>query len=711
MAPTLVDLYSFVTLPRILDLKFTKKAVVPTVKSINTTHIDIGISKSIISSYVLKPTPKLEWSFPLSPSTIIEDMDVRDVDSKLKIYAVAITERKVYKILLIKKSGESYQTSELKVKNKIAGIKIMDSMDQFIVLYENGLIEMIQSHDEDLTSIENLPSSTGNIIFHSFISKNEFKNNKDLLLYVIKQGSNLVYKLICFDSSSILEVNSISKEENDEVLFAYNSGYLYKLDLKSKLISSLSINNFKHIKDISIAQLLKGKISIEDVSISCPSIDRLLLSIHDTLYLVNFKFECLLSKSKNSDRIYVKQVVKVKGDSSSSSKSIAIYLSSNKKNNEINLDIINIDVGLNKLSECLGKSLNPTDEENFKGLPNLMKDGFEEESIVLSEEVTEIFNALVECSQKKDIGKWERILIPYLKNESWDSVKKSLLKKKVSKDKIYQFQVFDVENDRILDLKFFKKILSLIFENDESGVKIINEEFLPEHTLIYLLTNPSFPHEFTNGLLDTFHKLGEIDLLRQCITTCPNLSLKDLISQLIIENDSTEIFEELLSRLIREFSIIEITKSFKKLVEKKLDIDLDSLLNKLIKVDNKNSWLLIQCIIDIGGLFHWSLDTLGKLNDLIESKYSTLIENNYNLTLTNQVLLTNEPIKKKSSKSKKKKEGLSEDIISANDQQKIQLDSILMINNNSSKKLLFDNNSSIAISKKIPNYSVERLIL
>ena len=68
--PELYDQYMITTLPRTPDLELSDKVVVSTIKSIDTSIIDIGVSKSTISSHITKPTPKLLWSYSLNPTTI-----------------------------------------------------------------------------------------------------------------------------------------------------------------------------------------------------------------------------------------------------------------------------------------------------------------------------------------------------------------------------------------------------------------------------------------------------------------------------------------------------------------------------------------------------------------------------------------------------------------------------------------------------------------
>ncbi|KAK6458681.1 U3 small nucleolar RNA-associated protein 8 [Scheffersomyces xylosifermentans] len=743
-SPSLTGSYPLSTLPRIPDLKLSEKVIIPTITSHEPNTIDVGISKSIISSYIIKPTPKLIWSYALSPSSIVDCMSVLELSTK-KLYIVGVTERKKSKLLLIVRTigGETEEsiteTVELKLEERVKGVEFYQEGKLIVVIYESGSVELIKNEDnkELLQSGIQLGTTSGKrtrgspkLVFHQFINdivlnNNVGEENKDFIVLIFHEDSHLVYKMISLNiqNSNIFEINStkFACSDSNSVKIAYASGYLYQLNLASQEITSLPVLSFKPEHTISVQALLDGKSNIDEISFLAPSIDRLLLSVGNKIHLINFKFSCLLdtfesrsssSSATNPDNVLVSQVVRVKG-TGKATKSLAVYLYLKKKDNNVYLNVINIDVGLNTLNECLGKSINKSNEDKLLGLVDLANPNFESEVKNLAKQLKEVYNSLEEAKNLKDVNKWERVLIPYLKNESWDSIKKSLKGKKKTNDKVHKFKEFEVENDRAVDVNFISKVLHLIFElNDSKQVVFVDPEFVPEHTLIYLLTNPIFPVEFTRGLLKLFNESNLVTLLRQAIITCPNLTIHELLLQLVSAENDEDIFQDLINRLIGEFSIVDINRQFKELLQnEKSYFNLNDLLNRLLQVKSNNkSWYLIEIIIDVGGLFNWPSDTVDKLNELIESKVNALIGNSYNLTLTNQVLLLNEPIAKKKKKSKKTvSKSNAGDIISNNAQQQSQLDSILTVNSASKNKHLDD--SSIEISKKFPTYSVDRLVL
>lgn len=701
MAPLLSDQYSLVTLPRIADLDLSQKVVIPDITSTNVTHIDFGISKSAIASYILRPTPKLVWSFPLSPYTVVDCIDVQEVnENAVKNYVIGTTERKNFKVVLIKRNNDSSEHFEIKMDAKVKGVKFSSCGKFAYIACGNGCVRLLRINEDGFENVLlDLPIKSSNeLVYHKFISNHEFKYQNDLLLTVESNERSLIYKLISLDYERSFEINQFSEFSEFQSIFTYQSGILYQLNIDKLEISSRSIADFKILKAMKIDSIIDSPSnSTADYSIVSPSIDRLILSWQSNLFLINFKFQSLLDTYTRSDNVYVKHVVDVKGNSAKTSSTFSIFLHYNARKKNTNLDIINVNTGINTLSECLGKSIAKRNNEGFKGLTNVVDDSFEKASKKSSKELNEIYEELTKFKKEKDIKKWETVVVPYLKNKSWDSIKKSFGKGSPAQE----YSVFEVENDRIVDPTFIKKVTSLIFDE--------KLDFIPEYTLIYLLTHPLFPYEHTKGLLTLLTQLEKPRLLRQAIITCPNLSIDEIALQLT--NENLDIFQDVITRLTNEFSVGQITRQLSEILQsKQSNFNLESILNNLVKLDNNQSWFLIQSIIDVGGLFNWSMNTVNNLSDIIEDKLTSIMANNYNLTLTNQAILLNEPIRKlnKNKKTGKKSTDKNNIIELNNELQQQQLNSILSIHNHAGKKL---KDEGIEISKRIPNYSIEKLIL
>lgn len=652
MAPSITDPYSIFTLPRISDIEVLKKVIVPAIKSADTSIIDLGVSKSIISSYLLKPTPKLVWSYSLSPSTIIDCMDVLG-DETSKQYIIGLTERRKYKLLLINRDAENkITTDEVKISTRITGVKFED---QYVyVLTESGIIEVYQIEDSKLIKQFQYGEKCDQVIYHKFVDEHQYKFNNKLLVLVKKVGKNSHIEVLSVSPSKIFSV--INHEYHEDLSgnkFVYNQGVLYQLNIKTRQITAFKIEDFKIINTISIKSLLAEETELDDVSIHCPSVDRLLIGVKQTMYLVNFKYSSLLDKFENSGDLFINQVVRVGGSTSKNSDTFAIFLNFNNQEKNIDLNIINLNVGVNKLSECLGKSINKQEEE-FKGTPSIMNEAIEKENDSNRKKLVDSFKKLKAFRDDLNIKKFNALILSTMKPKGQNEF------------------VFDVNKDSIIDLNFLSQVLSLIFVND-GELKFYNDEFIPEESLIYLLTHPGFSYKYTKGLLQLFNQTHQARLLRQAILTCSNIPIDELVNQFIefskvekMEKYEFEILNDLINRLVNEYSMTEITQTFKK-----FEIDnLNQILVNLIKFDTLLSLQLLLVVIDIGGLFNWSTNLLVPLQELVESKINALIANSYNLTLTNQAL--------------------------NND----QLDSILTLSEKS---------GGIELSQKTPQYSIDKL--
>ncbi|CAK7913313.1 U3 small nucleolar RNA-associated protein 8 [[Candida] anglica] len=740
---SLTDSFPLVTLPRISDIRLAQKAVVARPRLANQVVLDVGISRSAICSYILKPTPKLVWSHALSPTTVVDCIDVVELESSAKRFAVGLTDRKSHKLLYILRDGETTSTKTIKTSSKIISTSFSSDREHVYLVLEDCTMQVYkfsvdnEQDDEDNVEIdENINEPiysnlnklrNSHVLYHEFIDEGFGLGAKDgLLLLVELVNKKVQVRLLSLDLVNSLEVKTFVLEEvYDDSHFAYEStsGVLYRYSVKSSTLSTYALPNFKLVKTISLAKRFPST-SADSVSIACPAPSRLLLSFDDSVYLLNTKYESILDvhQQEDSNKLVIQSTLSVKGNSLKTSNTFAVYLSHNSKKNDTNLNIINVNVGLGTLNECLGKGFNQIStpktsttaniSSTFQGLSDLLQDQFVAESSKLSVELSEIYTTLKAAYEEESINKWERIVIPYLKGESWQSIKKSVSANKPYKKKNYEFQVFEVEKDRIIDYNFIHAVVSLIFDKPSSdGSLQFKSSFVPEHSLTYLLTHPLYPHEYARGLLALFDSVQNLRLLRQAVITCPNLSCLEITKQL--QNSNDEIFQDVVNRLIDEYSVNQITSTLLDILKSSSNFNLEYVVKKCFALDI--GWEIIPAVIDAGGLFGWSQSLIDNVIEDVENQLESLNQNSYNLTLTSQALLLNSTsdVNKKSKKSKKpKKKSQSqqkedENIIESNKQQD-QLNSILTINNTSRKNLLDD---GISISKKIPFYSVEKLVL
>ncbi|CAN3377416.1 hypothetical protein DIURU_003342 [Diutina rugosa] len=697
----LSDSYPVATLPRVAKVSLEERAVVSPLISPDSSVIDLGISKSIIASYLIKPSPKLVWSYPLSPKTVVDAMDTSVVDN-VKRFAVGIHTGDKAKLLVLT-HNEADPTSaapiETDLTSQVKEVKFDDS--EITVVYVNGSIERFGLENDKVTKDTKMRmKNSGTLAFCEFLTW----QNQKLVLLIYKSKSMVTYQLVAITNNQVYEVETKSIQTEHDFRWAYNNGYIYQLNETDKCIDKISIAKFDSEKSISVEPLLQEGASS---AIHAPCSDRLVLSSGTTIYIVNFTYGALLdsyvcksSRSHaNNDEVVVKRVVPIKS-SGRLGKTVAVYLNLKPKDNNVDVNLISVDLGTNRLTECLGKAIIKPNQDKFAGVMPILTEEFAERSGEAGSELDEVFKTLRQCAEAKDVYKWERVLIPYMKNESWESIKQSISKTKAPKTKKeYTFQEMDEETDRVVDVRFIQKVVNLVLrQKEDEQVDFVDADFFPEHTLMYLLTSPVFPVEFTNGLLQLFYASGNFTLLRQAINTCPNLTVRELLIQVNNEVDD-EVFVDLINRLCTEFSMGQITTTFKGLVVEFPDqINLDNLLVRLFKVPrNKNSLYLIESLVDVGGLFNWNETTVETLNEFIAGKIDALVQNSFNLTLTNQVLMAANPPKPARGHKKKKKKADADKLS--------EVDSLLSMTSHNGLESV----QPIEISKKVPAYSVEKL--
>ncbi|CAI5758474.1 unnamed protein product [Candida verbasci] len=689
--PDLYDHYPITSLPRIPDLKLNEKIKISIPSNNNT--IDLGISKSNISTYLIKPSPKLLWSHSLNPTTVVNAIDTTIYNDN-KIYLVSLTDRnKIDNILLIKAKindntiEPATDTFEIKLKAKCKCINLrILSEDKYLIVYENGTVEFLKFENNELSLGSGTNVEDNKLLNSTFI--NDLTENNELFLLTISQKrSSLLYKLYSIkDNESIIEINSSTTESKSKnPLFAYISGILYQYIPESKLIESISITNFKALSTVSTSSIIDENDN-DLTSIHACAPDRLLISHSDTLYLINFKYEALLSKfvSKSSktgnfkpDQIYLNLVSQIKGSSQSTQLTNAYFINLKDKDMNVYLNSIELNVGFNKIDECLGKSINGNpNQNNFNQVLDIF-DIDEDKERENSTELHEIYDSLKTAMESENINKWESILIPYLKNnKQWSEIK---IAKPKNYEKIYNFKEFEAENDRIIDINFLNSILDLIFQINDDGLTFKNFKFIPEYTLMYLLTNPLFPNKYSSGLIELFDQLDLKVLLRQTINTCPRISCKELVNQLFKQNMSDEILIDLINRIINEFNHREILINIKQINnENNNSIDIVNLISNLIKLNSDNIWYLIEILIDVRGLLTFgNNENLENLLQIVDSKLNLIESNCFNLSLTNKLLSKN-----------------------TNNNSKNEIENLLLSNQEDKTKAKLNN-------EKISNYSIE----
>lgn len=718
IAPALGESYSLTELPRIPDLPLAGRVVVPESqksKEYNSTDtIDLGISKLIVSSYVLKPTPKLVWSFPLSPNTLVDAMDVRE-----NLYSIAVTERKKSKLLLIQRAENDSTSEEVPLGRPATGVKFAGPKSIYVLL-NNGEFVVYKYTQDPLSApakvdLYNLPSCSSRdtkVLFHSFILNHLFKHKNDLLFYIVASAKSVTYRLIALEEEKTFEIFQISGAAPSKGIYAYSDGILSHLDTTTHTLSTSSLMKPQEIIKLFSLTNLIGEPDAESLyALTAVAADRLLVSFKSLVMLINVKFESLLSEHTNhsGNRVYLCFTLPVVGNSAQTRNSFALYLNLEDKTKTCKLKLIQVDVGLNHLIESLGKSLHAVNAKpEWNGLPHIDDEDLEAARDANLKQLQKVFKTLSKYRSKGNAKDFNKHTVDFLTAGTNSSVLK-----------------YTHGRDRVVDDKFIKLLLSLIFEFDDAkAVQIIDEKFLPETALTYLLSHPLFPKEYTRGLLILLSALDQPQLLKQAIDNCPAVDLDELMTEFL---NLTEVSEEVehdgdqgefvmqflratIDRMVKDNSIALITSKLLETLNSEYEganKKLERMLNVLININSNNSWAVVLAVIDVGGLFNWNMPTLQALSDVIDSKVEALTQNSYNLTLTNQCLLG---VEQKSKKDKKKNTSRVVDNIHEITSQRLQLDAILTMNNSSNNRRL-KADEGIELAKQIPTYSRERLVL
>lgn len=637
----------------------------------------------------------------------------------------------------------------LNVESCLINVKFSKNGEFIYTFHENGNISLwkFSLDDENTTPVYTFKNNSlkrgSKIIFNKFIQPEQLNIDSNgnkvekLLLSVEKSRRGLCLHLFSLKANEILEIFNkdlnleINEEEPVQLHFEFDpSGKLIVLNSTNSLLTTISLPNVDQVKSFSIDGIFSHEPTNAPVSIMPASTNRILITKGSTIALVDIKFEALLSlldlypRSKEFGSVKppreatLLNVPIVAGNTQRSKITFALVILKNTKENLAQIHHVSVDTGLGKLSDVLGKAIpQPQTKSNLKNIKEnfiafpayIHKQEFcdsnkESENLnsrvnKKSDELSNAFKKLQSLKLSGNIDKLERSLIAFLKYQNVDS----------KLENPNEFKVYEAENDRLVDPKFFSMSTQLLFDFNEQHQLLLNPNQIPEIGLTYVLTHPLFPSKLTPGLLKVLSISPR--LLRQAIVTCVSIPCCDLIEQLsIVEND--EIFKDILGRMSDDFSPEEITEETIKLMKKKQstqdkDFNLDKIINKILKMNS--GYEVLNSFIDSNGLvlsLHYSKDEsqLDKLIRQSKIKIDTLIDDSQLLTLVDQALLNAEKSSVKNSKKNKKK---------GKKNKKSRNDDTIEIEQSKADLVLGINNSQTVreISKKVPSYTVDRLII
>lgn len=574
-----------------------------------TNRVNVGISGSAISQYVINPTPKLVYNLPISSTNVVTACDVAEVAGTNnegtaeahEVLCYALQANKTFSICAVKKPipsaatdssfGETYATHKVALANQAVNVKVFPATKSIVAVLSSGLIQFF---DYDLKLQHSIDSSYGNVQFvQHFVS--ESKQDFMFLLSDL-DGRKVSFKLFEIgqpDSASpAKELSSVILEDLPlkGSKLVYQFGKVYRLHGTS--VDIYTLPHFQHSQTIALPFLdPKGVMSFGPISIN-----RALLTCDNKVYLLDLLHNAILSQREftHVKTFQLLGTAVIPGNSSSNNSTIAIGVATKPGNTSTSsLDVVNIDVGTGTLKDSMGKGFLSSKTkvqcpQSLLGTPN--------DTEVQEHNYTQILKDLAKTKSNSD---------------KFDSV---FFKKLNIKNDYY------TDSDRFLnDQEFLGNSLKLIFENFQSEYP---------KALTYLLTHPLFPITCTHDLLQKLKDHPR--LFKQAIVTCPNLPLSDLLQELFtVIND--ELCLDLSLRILQDFS----KDSIKNAIKQRSKVDVNCFINFVMnenvdedRVKNKpRLFQLLNLVLDSVGLFALEDEALDKLSNYIDRQLSVVKQN------------------------------------------------------------------------------------
>ena len=567
----------------------------------SANKVNIGISGSSISQYLINPTPKLVFNLPIPSTNIVTACDVVEDAANTEVWCYGLEARKVSHLHLATKpviqdavsSSNAEITSQFKykLKSEVVSIKIYSKAEKVLVILRNGLI---QTFNYELKLSNTIDISYDDIRFVQFFQDGQGND----FFFVLCQLSDekICYKLFQVRSESVscIELNSIILEnytlENAKLCFEF--GKLYVL----KNSNELSIYQLPHLQlQTSIQLPFISKDAV--VSIKPVSSNRVLLTADNTIYLVDLLYNAILFQKdlQNIKAIQLLSTAVVQENSEDNRKTIALGVTTkNGANPTSYLDVINIDVGTGTLKDAMGKGFMVKQKQK---LQKLFEESNEDDDVELpSPDYERIIKQLHICK----------------KIENFDSI----FFKMLSLDKEYY-----TDNDRFLnDSDLLTQIIDCLFLN-------FKDEY--PKALTYLLTHPLFPPVHAKGLLTKLKNNPR--LFKQAIVTCPNVPLDDLLTELF-NITNAELCFDITLRVLQDYKKESIKAGIRKIEKMDITNFLDMILNSNkadsdLKLNKPQIFQLMSLIIDSIGLFALDDEYLEKLSSFVDAQVSVVSQN------------------------------------------------------------------------------------
>lgn len=612
--------FRLTVLPKISSLNNYETQVsylqVPNTLAPSSNKINIGISGSSISQYIINPVPKLIYNLPIPSTNVVTAYDVADLGFDQEIWCYALmANNKSYTINVISRytssdtsnieNSEENSKEKVKINHKIVSIKIFIMTKTIVIVLENG---QIQIYNFQLKMLHSVDISYSNVKMVQHFNNEQGENYFFLLCGL--ESNKVCYKLLqLFDDPdttlSLKELNSIILENlsfNIGKIF-YQFGKVYILN--KNIISIYSLPHFQLSGTIKLP-FLNDDMSV--VSFKPISTNRVLLTCDNTIYLLDVFYGAILFQKELTSVKFIQllSTAVVNGIKGQDNKTFAIGVSTKHGSNPTSaLDIIAIDVGSGMLKDTIGKGIMKNEPNKLHCLRPLFDDNDNDDKIKYCDfDWKSILEQFENCNQLNDFD-----LIFF--------------------NKLGLEHDYYTENDRYINnQEFLSKILEFIFQ-----------KFTKEYprALTYLLTHPLFPISYTKGLLSKLK--GHPRLFKQAIVTCPNLPLNELLYELFtIMND--ELSLDLSLRILQDFPKDAIKQGIKQLSKLDTTNFIEFIINEFSDQITKNYFKpqlfqLLSLVVDSVGLLALEDKLLNKLSNFINMQLSITEKNIELLNLIN----------------------------------------------------------------------------
>ncbi|CAR24390.1 Utp8p [Lachancea thermotolerans CBS 6340] len=571
-----------------------------------TNNINVGVSGSAVSQYIINPTPKLVYNQPISSTNVVSACAVAEItttsekDSQEvicygiqsnRVYSLCATIKPVSSTASDSSFGETYAAHKVSVSDQIVNLKVFPDTKSIVAVLRSGLIQFF---DFELKLQHSLDSSYKNVSYVQHFTSESGQRYTFLLSDI--DGHKVSFKLFEIGQSDsatpATELSSVILENmclKDSQIF-YQFGQVYRLH--GNAVSIYNLPHFQHSRTIELPFLAPESI----ISFKPISTNRALLTSDNKIFLLDLLHNAILSQ-REMGHVKIFQLLEtavIPGNSTLNNKTIALGVSiKHGSNPSSSLDIINIDVGTGTLRDSMGKGFMSRENKSQHLQPLI--------STLNDTEAAE-FN-------------YDRILKELSKAadniENFDSV---FFKRLGIKNNYY------TDSDRFVnDREFLEDVSTLIFKSFKSEYP---------KALTYLLTNPLFPVSHTHNLLQKLKDHPR--LFKQAIVTCPNLLLDELVQELFtVIND--ELCLDLSLRILQDFN----KDSIKEAIKQKSKIDVNNFINFVIsenfeedRIKNKpRLFQLLSLVLDSVGLFALENEMLEKLTKYIDQQLSVVKEN------------------------------------------------------------------------------------